>query len=92
MHKKSHMGWHFCSCDGNLRVYRIYTETTDLRFCRIGLYALRDIEIGEELSYDYGYAVCKDGNTKDFSTDPTSIKCMCGSSNCKQWLWTGTSR
>lgn len=80
------------SCDGNLRVYRIYTETTDLRFCRIGLYALRDIEIGEELSYDYGYAVCKDGNTKDFSTDPTSIKCMCGASNCKQWLWTGTSR
>lgn len=80
------------SCDGNLRVYRVYTETTDLRFCRIGLYASRDIEIGEELSYDYGYATSKDTDQKDFSNDPTAIRCMCGASNCRQWLWTGTSR
>lgn len=78
------------SCDGNLSVYRVYTDTTDLRFCRVGLYALRDIEIGEELSYDYNYSVCKDTKMKDFSTDPTSIKCLCGARNCRQWLWTGT--
>ncbi|KAI5068490.1 hypothetical protein GOP47_0016835 [Adiantum capillus-veneris] len=80
------------SCDGNLGVYRVYTETTDLRFCRIGLYALRDIEIGEELSYDYSYVTSKDTDKGDFSTDPTSIRCMCGASNCRKWLWTGTSR
>ncbi|MCO5580950.1 hypothetical protein L7F22_034824 [Adiantum nelumboides] len=61
------------SCDGNLGVYRVYTETTDLRFCRIGLYALRDIEVGEELSYDYSYVTCKDTDKEDFSTDPTAI-------------------
>lgn len=41
-----------CSCPGNLMIHRVYTHTMDLRFYRIGMYAARDIEIGEELSYE----------------------------------------
>lgn len=43
------------SCEGNLRPYRVYTEVIDPRCCCIGIYATRDIEIGEELSYDNKY-------------------------------------
>jgi hypothetical protein len=39
----------FCSSQGNLGIHRVYTETIDPRFYRMGLYAARDIEIGEEL-------------------------------------------
>lgn len=41
------------SCAGNLSIYRVYTETSDTRIYRMGMYACRDIEPGEELKYDY---------------------------------------
>ncbi|GLJ56044.1 hypothetical protein SUGI_1203260 [Cryptomeria japonica] len=41
------------SSEGNLSIYRVYTETVDPKIYRLGLYACRDIEAGEELTYDY---------------------------------------
>eukprot|EP01018_Ginkgo_biloba_P012766 Gb_02213 [translate_table: standard] len=43
------------SCAGNLSIYRVYTEILDQRIFRLGMYACRDIELGEELTYDYKY-------------------------------------
>ncbi|KAI5056671.1 hypothetical protein GOP47_0028489 [Adiantum capillus-veneris] len=40
------------SSKGNLKMHRVYAEIEDPRFYRIGLYASRNIEIGEELSYE----------------------------------------
>ncbi|KAH9317058.1 hypothetical protein KI387_018827, partial [Taxus chinensis] len=41
------------SSAGNLSMYRVYTEILDHRIYRLGLYACRDIEVGEEIMYDY---------------------------------------
>lgn len=45
------------SCTGNLLIYRVYTETLDTRIYRMGMYPCRDIELGEELKYDYNVSV-----------------------------------
>lgn len=39
---------------------------------KIVLYALRDIGVGEELTYDY-----------KFEVEEVKIKCLCGSVNCQ---------
>ena len=41
------------------------------------IYSLRDIEVGEELSYDYKL---------DYEPKEKRITCMCGSKRCKGWL------
>ncbi len=41
----------------------------------VSLIALRDIEPGEELTYDYSIQMCNDDWTMD---------CLCGSPNCRQ--------
>ena len=41
------------------------------------IYSLRDIEVGEELSYDYKL---------DYEPKEKRIECMCGSKRCKGWL------
>lgn len=42
---------------------------------KIGIFALRDIKVGEELCYDYKFQEDADVNNK--------IKCNCGAKNCK---------
>jgi SET domain-containing protein len=73
------------SCNPNLETQkvRVGSET------RVGLFALRDIAVGEELTYDYQFAY--------FGSEPW--KCLCRSSNCRgvlagefaslQLLWRG---
>lgn len=68
------------SCEGNLSIYRVYTETLDYRIYRIGLYAGRDIEFGEELTYDYKY-IQEPGLPAD---DPSAFKCFCRAKSCRQ--------
>jgi len=46
---------------------------------RIFIYALRNIKIGEELLYDYGYEKFS-YHTKE---DELLYKCLCGSENCR---------
>ena len=57
------------SCDPNCETqkWHVLGETC------IGLFAKRDIEIDEELTFDYGFDTFKTPLTK----------CLCGSANCK---------
>ncbi|KAG0566165.1 hypothetical protein KC19_7G043200 [Ceratodon purpureus] len=75
------------SCNPNLKLYRVYVETTYKWLPHIGFYAIRDIEAGEELVHDYNF-----GRT-DESTDEekasTHVKCVCGEVNCHKWLQVG---
>ncbi|GLJ21419.1 hypothetical protein SUGI_0394410 [Cryptomeria japonica] len=75
------------SCEGNLRLYRVYTETLDPRIFRIGLYACRDVEIGEELTYDYKYV--QEEPSVDSADKPSAVKCFCQAKNCRQVLLSG---
>lgn len=45
------------SCTGNLLIYKVYTEILDTRIYRKGMYPCCDIELGEELKYDYNVSV-----------------------------------
>ncbi|KAJ7559687.1 hypothetical protein O6H91_04G096700 [Diphasiastrum complanatum] len=76
------------SCDGNLKIYRVYTEILDFKLFRIGMYAVKDIQKGEELSYDYSYAH-QEPNMNSTGEMPTSqtVQCLCETKQCRKWLW-----
>ncbi|KAJ0981802.1 hypothetical protein J5N97_010057 [Dioscorea zingiberensis] len=65
------------SCSPNLVNYLVLVESMDCQLAHIGLYASRDISVGEELAYDYRYKLLPgDG-----------CPCLCGASNCRGRLY-----
>lgn len=71
------------SCDGNLAAFRVYVDTLEAPHARLGMFARRDIEVGTELVYNYGYNIpeeVKDGHQ-------LSIPCLCGAEKCQKMLW-----
>ncbi|CAD6885106.1 unnamed protein product [Tilletia caries] len=71
------------SCSPNCYVMKWTICGTDEQLTaefQIGMYALRDIEAGEELTYDYGWSEFR---PKAVSAEVTApIKCLCGASTC----------
>jgi SET domain-containing protein len=63
---------HWCSCDPNLKMFRVYVETTYKWLPHIGFYAMRDIEAGEELAYNYNYGRLDEENEQE--------------KHCREWL------
>lgn len=61
------------SCEPNLFITRVYTNCQDLSFPRICFFTLKDIFIGEELSYDYGSTFW----------EMKKFKCACGTESCR---------
>ncbi|KAG6504134.1 histone-lysine N-methyltransferase SUVR5-like isoform X1 [Zingiber officinale] len=65
------------SCSPNLVDHLVFVESMDIQLAHIGLYASRDIVIGEELSYDY--------RTKLLPGE--GHPCHCEASNCRGRLY-----
>lgn len=74
------------SCEPNCRIEKFIICGTDEALSaefQIGLFANRDIEAGEELTYNYGWAAFQ---PRDITGAPTAEvpleQCLCGAANC----------
>src|SRR5271168_3151816 len=77
------------SCDPNLRSFARVGDHADKHIHDLALFAIKDVPAGEELTFDY-----VDGEETDLvedSHDPSKkkdmTKCLCGSKNCRGFLW-----
>ncbi|KAG4380280.1 hypothetical protein GLYMA_16G143100v4 [Glycine max] len=65
------------SCSPNLVSYQVLVESMDCERAHIGLYANRDIALGEELTYNYHYELVPGEGSP----------CLCGSTKCRGRLY-----
>ncbi|KAJ7542310.1 hypothetical protein O6H91_10G100800 [Diphasiastrum complanatum] len=65
------------SCAPNLINYQVLVESMDCQLAHIGLYASRDIAVGEELAYDYRYKLLPG----------KGFPCHCGAGSCRGRLY-----
>ncbi|KAH0971318.1 hypothetical protein GBA52_023474 [Prunus armeniaca] len=65
------------SCSPNLVNHQVLVESMDSQRAHIGLYANRDIALGEELTYDYRYKLLPG----------EGYPCHCGASTCRGRLY-----
>ncbi|KAF7994845.1 hypothetical protein HCN44_004317 [Aphidius gifuensis] len=63
------------SCDPNVFVQNVFVDTHDVRFPWVAFFASKFIRAGEELTWNYNYAVN--------SIPGKSIICRCGAKNCQ---------
>ncbi|KAL2756462.1 hypothetical protein ACRALDRAFT_1081692 [Sodiomyces alcalophilus JCM 7366] len=76
------------SCDPNLRTFARVGDHADKHIHDIAMFAIRDIPRGEELTFDYVSGVHQDEDDgKDQSKKQHMSKCLCGSKNCRGYLW-----
>ncbi|KAI5745686.1 hypothetical protein M8J76_013432 [Diaphorina citri] len=66
------------SCTPNVFVQNVFVDTHDPRFPWVSFFALKFIEAGSELTWDYAYDI---GSVPD-----KVVYCYCGSSECRQRL------
>lgn len=77
------------SCEPNLRSFARVGDHADKHIHDLALFAIEDIPAGEELTFDY-----VDGEETDLVEDSHDAKkrkdmtkCLCGSKNCRGFLW-----
>lgn len=74
------------SCEPNLRIFARVGDHVDKHIHDLALFAIKDIQKGEELTFDY-----VDGDAEDFDENEPNVedmtKCLCGSSRCRRFLW-----
>lgn len=85
------------SCDPNCHQYVVLYNKYDHRVYELAFFASRDIEAGEELTFDY---LDKDQDEEEeegengvpLSSQQTDsgkqkVECRCGAARCRKWLW-----
>ncbi|KAK1532157.1 glycosyl hydrolase family 7 [Colletotrichum costaricense] len=76
------------SCEPNLRIFARVGDHADKHIHDLAFFALRDIPRGEQLTFDYVDGVSDDAvDAKDKSKQGDMVPCLCGSKNCRQFLW-----
>jgi histone-lysine N-methyltransferase SETMAR len=71
------------SCEPNLFVLPVRINNI---VPHAALFALRDIQMGEELSYDYMPPTTTTTGEKSQDTSLSDVKCLCGSALCRKFL------
>ena len=79
------------SCDPNCVVYVVSKDKNNPMLYEIAFFAYRDIEAGEELTFNYrdheGDEDPENREGTDEAVEEDSIPCLCGAYNCRKWLW-----
>ncbi|KAI0018500.1 SET domain-containing protein [Xylariomycetidae sp. FL0641] len=76
------------SCDPNLRIFARVGDHADKHLHDLALFAIRDIPRGEELTFDYVDGVDDlDMDALDPAKQKDMTRCLCGSKNCRGYLW-----
>lgn len=65
------------SCDSNLDLFAVWIDCLDTNIPTLALFASRDINAGEEITFNYMTSV---------NNESRRIKCKCQSSNCRGYL------
>jgi len=73
------------SCEPNCRQYTVSYNKHDPKVYDIAFFACRDIEKGEELTFDY---LDKEEGEEIDDPGEGAIPCLCGAKKCRKWLWT----
>lgn len=73
------------SCDPNLRIFARVGDHADKHLHDLALFAIKDINKSEELTFDYVDGVADD-NENNIDTEKMT-RCLCGSANCRKFLW-----
>ena len=63
------------SCDPNVFVQNVFTQSHDLRFPSLAFFTIKYVAAGQELCWNYNYVVD--------SVEGKQISCNCGADNCK---------
>lgn len=71
------------SCDPNLVIVPCFIDTHDPRLHSLAFFTSRAIKKGEELCFDY---LGRDTEDYKFRNKRGSIKCYCGSKNCRGYV------
>lgn len=74
------------SCDPNLRIFARVGDHADKHIHDLALFAIKDIQRGEELTFDYVDGVTEEQDEIDGNIEGMT-ECLCGSSNCRKFLW-----
>uniref|UniRef100_A0AC35F595 Uncharacterized protein n=1 Tax=Panagrolaimus sp. PS1159 TaxID=55785 RepID=A0AC35F595_9BILA len=63
------------SCEPNMFVQNVFTDTHDLRLPCLAFFASREVKAGTELCWDYGY-----------TNYDRKVRCHCGAAKCRGYL------
>lgn len=79
------------SCDPNSYIYVVSKDKNNPVLYEIAFFAGRDIDAGEELTFDYmdtdeGAELMQSQQDGD-DDDDDKTPCLCGARNCRGWLW-----
>jgi len=83
------------SCSPNLQVYNVFIDNIDASLPRIALFAKRNINVNEELTFDYQMTgEMGDWDDSDHIKSSSNVvleknlstRCLCNSSKCRGWL------
>ena len=67
-------------------MYTVSFNKYDNGIYELAFFAIEDIGAGTELTFDYLERDDDDVDATD-AGDEDGIRCYCGASNCRKWLW-----
>ena len=73
------------SCGPNLRIFARVGDHVDKHVHDLALFAIKDIPSGEEFTFDYVDGVLGDG--EEPASKEGLAECLCGSPQCRGFLW-----